>query len=835
MAKQEFVSVDEDRIIFNKKITRRKFLKGTAAAAATLAVSGVGGTVLKALAEDEGSPAKAVEEKVFQGVCRCDCGGGCHMNVHVRDGKVVKTSKIEAEDPLHTRICQRGLTHAQRIYAPDRVKYPMRRVGERGEDKWEQLTWDEAVEYICSKWKSYIDQYGNTSVMYTYGAGSYCYDWYYTMRLFFALGSTSVFQSYDQAGLYTAATLVTRGIYLHGNAPDDVLKSKYLFCWGANETVANQCKWAITQSAMLDHGAKLIVIDPNFTAAASKADLWVPIRPGTDAALAMAMTKIIIDEGLQDTDYLLKGTVAPFLVKESDGLFLRLSDLGRAEKGALAGALSLAGAASTSATSAEGEDKIVVIDKDGNVDEPAKIAEPMLSGTYTLQDIKVTTAYDLLLERIAEWTPEKASEFCDIPVDTIIKLAHMYAEGPSTNIVNYGIDHWGNGAGAYHALYTMAFVAGQFAKPGASFQGGQGGAAMGVGGSLGAAIFPQGARPGPQVHFSQLPDLVKTGKYGDIPITPKSLYCVVGNPVQNHADTNATLEALDGIELIVVADFIMSDTAKYADIVLPVTHWFESTTCNTFVTPFARLSEKAIEPLYEAKNDIEIVNLLGQGMGIGDKMIFDVESFHTVIFQNPVAESLGLSWEALKEKKNIRIAPQEYIFGADYKLTTPTGRAEFYLENPMPNTYYGQQFDRKNVSLPRWEKPLEAWPDNPLFEKYPLILMSMRDKFKAHSQFQRNPWLVELRPEPTLEINPIDADARGIKHNDYVKVHNDRGYVVLKTVINPGVRPGVVITQKGWPRDQYKDGYYQTLTSRKTDPWCSNNSYFDTLCEVEKV
>jgi molybdopterin-containing oxidoreductase family molybdopterin binding subunit len=354
-------------------------------------------------------------------------------------------------------------------------------------------------------------------------------------------------------------------------------------------------------------------------------------------------------------------------------------------------------------------------------------------------------------------------------------------------------------------------------------------------GNLGPALYTPGAIPGSEVYMNQLPEIVKNGKYGEQEYTVKSLYSFCGNPVQNHADSNAILEAFDKIELIIVADTVMNDTAKYADIVLPVCHWFETTTVNTFVTPYARISEKAIDPLYESKCDIDIANLLGQGMGLGDKMNLDVEAFHSIIFQNPIAESMGLSWEALKEKKNIRVAPDGYIFGANYTLTTPTGRAEFYLENPTPNAYYGQEFDRRKVALPRWEPPLEAWPDNPLFKKYPLILMSLRDKFKVHSQFERNPWLMELRKEPTLSINPVDAKERSIKQGDYVKVFNDRGYVVLKVTINAGIRPGIVVTEKGWPRDQYKDGYYQSLTSRKTDSFVSNNSFYDTLCEVEKA
>jgi molybdopterin-containing oxidoreductase family molybdopterin binding subunit len=840
MTKKEFVTFDEDRIIFDKKITRRKFLKVSAAAAAvtgaTLAVPGTGGTVLKALAKDEGAPAQAVQEQVFQGVCRPDCGGGsCPMNVHVRNGKVVKTSKIDAADPLWTRMCQKGMSHAQRIYAPERLKYPMRRTGARGEGKWEQITWEEAIDEITTKWKGYQKQFGNSSNMYGFGAGVLSPEQYYGMRLFMAMGSSYLAIPSDMDGLDMAALMVTRGQYLHGNSGDSILSAKNIFFWGANATNSMQSGWSVTQSAIFDHGAKAIVIDPNYTGIASKANKWVPIRPGTDAVMMMAMTKIIIDEGLQDTDYLTKGTVAPFLVKESDGKFLRLSDLGRAQKAAEGSTITLQGEASSNVVASEGNDAIVVRGKDGTVDKPGVVTDPVLSGTFTIQGFKVTTAYDLLVQRLAEYPPEKAAEICDVPVDTITELAHTFVDGPTTNFVDYGMDHWGNGYTGYYALYTLMFVAGQFGKWGTGMYGGQQ-ASMGSGTNIGAAIVsPRTIAPGPTIYSPYLPDVMETGKWDGQPVNIKSLYFWCTNPLHNHTDRQAMIKAIDKIEFFVVADQTMNNTSRYADIVLPASHWFEFESITTMITDYARISEKAIEPLYESKPDIEIANLLGAGMGLGDVMNMTIEDYLTAILDNDVAKSYGLSLEALRQKKNIKVQPPRFIMGENYTLPTPTGRAEFYLENIVPFGNNGQTLDPKLYSLTHWVPPLEAWHENPLFQKYPLTLMTHRDKFKVHSQFNDCSWLLELRPEPTLSINPVDAAARGIKHGDYVKVYNDRGYVVLKAVLHAGIRPGVVDTEAGWRSDKYKAGCYQDLTSRKQNPWMSNNGFFDTLCEVTKA
>jgi molybdopterin-containing oxidoreductase family molybdopterin binding subunit len=832
----------ENSNILKHRFSRRSFLKGSAAAVVTSAAlvsTGTGtGDLLSALAPNTAVAAasSAPDEKVYQCVCRGDCGGGtCHMNVHVRGGKVVKTSKIDAADPLYTRICQKGLSHPQRIYAPERLKYPMRRTGKRGEGKWERITWDEAINEICTKWKGYREQYGNSSIMYGTGAGTSSPEQYYYMRLFMAMGASSLYEAYDMGGLYLAALMVTRGPYLHGNSGNSILSAKNIFFWGANATNSQQAGWAVTQSAIVDHGAKAIVIDPNYTLTASKANKWVPIQPGTDAVMMMAMTKVIIDEGLQDTDYLLKGTVAPFLVKESDGKFLRLSDLGRATKGQEGSSITLNGEASSNTVAGAGDDAIVVMGKDGTVDKPSLVKEPLLKGTFTIQGIKVTTAYDLLVQRLAEYPPEKAAEICDVPVETIKELAHTFVDGPTTNFVDYGMDHWGNGYCAYYALYTLMFVAGQFGKWGAGMYGGQQ-ASMGNGTNITAGVMSaRTITPGPTIYSPYLPDVMKSGKWGDQDVTIKSLFSYCGNPLMNHTDRKAMMEAIDKIDLFIVADQTMNNTSRYADIILPTPHWFEFETLTTVVTDYARINEKAIDPLYESKTDVDIANLLGKGMGLSDVMNMTGEQYLRTILENPVAKSYGLTLDTLRKEKNIRVQPPKFIFGENYTLPTPTGRAEFYQESVVPNASFGQMLDQKQYSLTHWIPPLEAWHENPLFQKYPLILMSHRDKYKVHSMFTDCSWLTELRTEPTLSINPVDAAKRGIKNGDYVKAYNDRGYVVLKAVLHAGMRPGVVDTEKAWRTEQYKEGCYMDMTSRKQNPFVCNNGFFDTLCEVTKA
>ena len=256
----------------------------------------------------------------------------------------------------------------------------------------------------------------------------------------------------------------------------DLKNAKTILVWGANPVISQQQSAHFLLEAK-EQGAKLVVIDPTFNITASKADLFVPIVPGTDGALALGMMNIVVRENWIDVPFLKKSTVAPFLVKESDGNYLRLSDLGSLPAGA--------------------EDQMVVRSMDGKVGLPTEITDPVLEGTFTINGIKVTTAYSLLLKRIAEYPPEKASEICNIPVEQIEELTKIYANNkPSTIYSYFGVDHYVNGHYSMFAMYALAMITGNLGKPGAG---------CGMGETIGinfvnimGTLFPEGAT-GPSI------------------------------------------------------------------------------------------------------------------------------------------------------------------------------------------------------------------------------------------------------------------------------------------------------------------------------------------------
>jgi molybdopterin-containing oxidoreductase family molybdopterin binding subunit len=809
-------------------LTRRDFLKVSGATAAAAAV--VGGTrrpVLRSLEEISSNAKSAqMEEQIYAGACRGNCASGCFVNIHVRDGKVVQISMRDMPDPQYNRICVKGLTQMQRIYHPDRLKYPMKRVGERGEGKFERITWDEAITTITDKWKSYTKEFGKESFAISWGSGSYgalsgqafgCP----TNRLLNVAGCAYIPMTVDAAHGHVAGYAVGWGLYFTHNEPKDLKNAKTILIWGSNPVISQPHVMHFIMEAR-EQGTKVIVIDPIQNITASKADDFVPIRPGTDGALALAMMNIVVREGWIDTTFLKKATVAPFLVKETDGKYLRLSD---------------------TKTLAQGDtDQFYVSDKDGNIGLVADIADPVIEGSFEYNGVKVNTAYSLLLKHIADYTPKKAADICNIPVEKIEELARIYATNtPSTIYMYFGIDHYINGHYNIFPIYALAMITGNMAKPGA---------ACGMGEVLPFFInfagtgYPKGAT-GPAINLP-LPEMntvMDEHKSGTKDITLKGAYFTHINHLSNAAQRQGTIDWMKKLDFVAVADMNMNETARYADILLPVAHWFEvKDLFACFGThPYMLLQEKAVEPPYECKSDFEITKLIAEKMGWGEQFQFTEEEYMDLWLDTDFARSMNLTRENIEKEKALKCLPGDnFVFAEGGVFGTPTGRAQFYNETPAPGSNYDARFWNKKMDVelerwPTWVKPYEAWHENPLHDKYPYILISEHVKFRTHSQWWDVPTLLELDPEPIVKFNSVDAAKYRIRKGDKVKLFNDRGSVVMTAAIHQGVQPGVLLAPKGWEKQQFIDGHFSDLTNHDMNPVCANSGFFDVLVGVEKL
>lgn len=806
---------------------RRAFLKGSAAALGVAALAGAGCAPKQEL---ENTNIEAYPTEIddptehYFGVCRGNCFGGCALDISVRDGKVVATDAAKLPDEKYMRICQRGHSHLQRIYDPERVKTPLRRVGERGSGEWEQITWDEAINEIATKWKQYQQESGPESIAFMAGSGNFgVWGTHYANRLRDKMGATNAQFCYDNCYFHAGIHVEGVGDGFNANEIADIVNAKVVVLWGANPAVAQPQNWHFIMDAK-DAGAKIVVIDPNYTVSAAAADLWIPIRPATDAALLMAMINICVEKNLLDEHAIKNLSVGPFLVKESDGKFLRQSDLGVEVK--------------------EGEqDAFIVMGTDGKFGTTEEIADPVYEGSYEVKGIQVTCAFTRLVDSCKEWTVERAAELCDISAETIVEFTEMYAAGPSSIYQGFGPDHYVNGERAYFTQIALAAITGNIAKPGATC--GYDWTYAGLMKYVKTALMtPEGAMPGATVVTPDMMEIIKNGKVADRPINLRSLYIWVSNPVANQTDHNSWIELFNMLDLVVVVDMRMGDTANYADIVLPCVHWFESEEIMPQTSPYLLIQEKAVDPLYESKTDVEIVNMLGQAMGYGDDFNLSVEDYLRGVLGGELAVKDNITLDRLREEHAINIMGGDpyYIHGGSGTFRTSTTRLNFYYESPAPYIVYGQEFDAERNRLPYWEPPAEAWPEtvggfeaNPLAKKYPIVFTTERNKMKCHTQFGHNPWLLEIYDEPVLRINPADAEARGIADGDYVRAYNDRGDCVFKAVFHDGCRPGMVIAPKGWEEDQFKQGHYNNLTSRAFNPFTPNNCFFDVLIEIEKA
>ena len=805
--------------------TRRSFIRGAAVLTAAGALVGCSPKT-RDLEETDEKQQEAPETQIFSGVCRGNCAGGCFLNIHVRDGQVVRTSAREMPDPQYNRICMKGLSHPHRIYSAERLQYPLRRTGERGDDQWERISWDEAMGEIAEKWNGYVEEFGPASVGLFTGSGNYglvngMSTGGVTSRFLAASGIAYLNQTVDAAANFATSRLLGMGYYSSGNEPADMLNARTILIWGANPAISQIQNMHFLMEAR-DNGTKLIAIDPMLSQTAARSDQWIPVRSGTDGALALGMMNYIVEQGWQDLDFLREHSVAPCLVKESDGKFLRQADLDGTE---------------VSAEDAKNAATALVMGADGATGVVGTVADPQLEGTFEVNGIKATTAYPLLLERIAEYPVSRAAEITGVSEDLIRDVAEQYAcNTPSSIYTFFGIDHYWNGHWSQGCLGTLAILTGNVGKPGAfcAFQ-------ECLGSGLGNAVLasPEGA-PGQAAKYNA-PFLTKAfdeGEYAGEPFNLKMAMFSHTNAVTNMADRNDTLSWMNRCEFLVGADMVMTDTMRYCDIVLPVAHWFEKE--DVFVSyathPFCLYQEKAVEPAFESRADIDIFNELAERVGCGDIFKITTEEYLEQMFRTPQAQAMGADLATLKEKKAVRQAGEEgeaYVYGEGGVFATTSKLAELYVENPVGSNPYTEGWDLAKEHLAYWEPALQVG-DEERRKTYPIQLLSEHSRFRTHTQWFEADMLKEIDTEPFIKLSPTDAATYGIQTGDQVRAYNELGSVVLTAQINPGLPQGMATCPKGWEAHEFIEGSFTELFTKEGNPFCSNQAYFDCTVAIEK-
>ena len=825
----------------NHQLTRRSFLKTTGAVAGAAAV----GATVKLGSVDPITTAHAdgdAKETVISTSCRSNCFQRCLLNAHVVDGKVRYMSRGDYPEDIYSGCCLKGLTVHERAYSPTRIQYPMRRVGERGGGEWERISWDEAITEIADTFAKIRNEYGKTAIAFDTGSGNYSsINGSSGVKVLFAkaLEATILNVCYDQAFGYGTDRVIGGGVWQFSNEPKTMLDSRHILVWGANPVSTQPQTYRLIRFAK-ERGAKITCIDPMFSSTAARADEYIPIRPGTDVLVSLAILNEIVSNDAIDEQYVKAYTTAPFLIRKDNGLIFRRSDIEGGEKASERTAVAL------NAPSSMADDPAYVWDSQS--DELALSTEcvaPALEGEFEIDGVAVETVYSGLKKHVAEYTVARATEASRIPEETIRELARRYAEeGPIFLYSIYGIDHYRNGHLFSQTMAVLHALTNNISRPGSSV-GGSGGVLLAKLPVNSAILNPASGKAGymglPQC---DLANVLVSGKHNGKDFPVKALFLACSNAMSNYAEQQRWFDdILPNLDYIVTCDTEFTDSARYSDIVLPVAFWTEVTdvSVSNYANPFVSFAGKAMEPLHEAKPDSEIFALIAEKLGLGDDVpLRSSEEWVEMLLDSDGLREMGITYETLKEKKAFRgVASEDQPMirgfgGAPFP--TPSGRAELYKERPLPRVDFGQDWEAAAEAerFPSFRPPTENYHENGLKEKYPLSYLTTHERWRVHTQWFAVKTLQELDTEPLVYLSPEDAEERGIADGDAVEVFNDRGSMAIKAVVSDACPPGVLNIPKGWQRNQCIEGGYQCMTGSESDPMSVNFAYFDALVDVRK-
>ncbi len=711
--------------------------------------------------------------------CPHDCGGRCVLKAHIRDGKVVRIESDTGSEP-QLRACARGRAYRRRLYSPDRLTRPLIRRGERGEGRFEPISWDDALGETASRLIAAKKKHGPESIMYiaySGNTGTFLHNQLAVFRLLSMFGGfTPIWGSASFWGSLFSSEK-TYGTVVAGHTPDDIENARLIIMWGWNpaETV-QKTNTSLYLARAREKGTKIVAVDPRFTdSAAAFASQWVPIRPGTDTAMLLAMAYVMIKRKLYDRDFLDACTVG----------FDRFQEY-------------VLGAADGQPKTPEWAAGITGVPA-GTIDELARQYATVKPAKLLTLGAPGRSAFGEQFHRAAA------------------TLAAM-----TGNVGIYGGDPAGFGLPAV----------------GLRPEAGTGLINRRMTGNL-----PEGARQRPAIHITRIWDAILKGTRGGYPADISMAYITNGNPVNQFMNTNKAVQALSKLDSIVIHEQFMTPTARYADIVLPVNTQFERNDIIRPWQggPYCIYMKKAVEPLRETKSDLEICMGLAKKLDIEHYSDFTEEEWLKNFWEaaQDMTDSKPLpDYETFKKEgvHKIPVSGPSIAFEKqredpeEHPFPTPSGKIEIYSQS------IAEKNDPELPPLPTYIPPWEG-PADPLAQKYPLQLITTHSKRRIHSNMDNIDWLRELEPHK-IWINTEDAQARNIADGDRVSVFNDRGTVSISAKVTQRIMPGVVSMGQGaWfspdKRGVDRGGCANVLLKDAHSPagsFCSNTC----LVQVEK-
>ena len=679
---------------------------------------------------------------IVKAVCPHDCPDTCSMLVTVEDGRATRV----AGDPDHPVtqgfLCTKVAKYLERTYHQERLLHPQIRTGAKGEGRFRRASWDEALSLVAENLQRVIDQHGAQAILpYSYaGTMGLIHGESMDRRFFHRIGA-SLLDRTICASAGTEALNVTYGTRM-GPDPEDVVHAKLIVLWGTNTLTSNPHLWPFVRKAKAN-GATTICIDPLRTRTASASDEHIAIRPGTDAALALAMMHVLFRDGLEDRDYLRE----------------------------------------------------------------------------------MTLGWEALRERVLEeYAPERVAKICRIDARTIESLATRYGTVRPTFIrLNYGLQRHAGGGSAVRAISILPAITGAWEDAG-------GGATLSTSGTFSSLdtaslarkdLIRDGTRT---INMSRLGEALT--KTDDPPVQAIVVYN--SNPAAVAPDRENVVAGFRRDDLFtVVLEHFQTDTADYADVLLPATTQLEHEDLHkAYGHTYVMYNAKAIEPLGESLPNSEIFRRLAAKMNLDFPELreSDEEMMRTAL------RAMPFTLDELREAGSIRldIGSPHRPFARGTRLPTPSGKIE--IDSALAATH---GLDR----LPEYVPPYESEERDPeLVRRYPLALISPPAHSFLNSTFVNVASLRRAAGKPTLEIHAADAHARGIVAGARVSIFNDRGAFTAEAVITDRVRPGVVSAPSvWWPKLSADRTNANHTTSQAVTDIGGGATFYDNQVEVRPV
>lgn len=789
------------------KPSRRCFLKWSALAGTSAlsprALEWLPAGITSAAGLDQAS---AAGTRIVRAGCPShNCGGRCLLTLHITDGVIVRIDTDDRpSDSIQApqlRACIRGRAYRGRQYHADRLLHPLRRTGPRGSGTFERVSWDEALDKVASELIRIRKTYGNAALLVPYGTGSYnqTNGRQTALRLMNLFGgSLGQYNNYSWACMATA-TATVYGTTVTGNQRQDWINSKYILMWGWNPS---EMRDGTNTEYFLRHargkGARIVCIDPRMTlSAVALADEWIPIRPGTDAAMMSAMAHVMIAEGLYD---------AAFVKTHCVGF------------------------------------------DDSQMPPEARGAESYKD--YVLGTRDKTPK-----------TPAWAEGITGVPRATIARIAREYATTrPGVLYQGYGCQRRAYGEQVVRAGCVLAALTGNVGIPGGwasglGLQAPDGGPLWNV---FPAGPNPVKASI-PTFLWTEAvarPDALGPAQglrgAGRLDTGVRLIHAVASNALINqHANINRTSRILGDerlVEFLVVQDNFLTPTARFADIVLPACTQFETWGVEDGwkYGDEVLLMPKLVDPPGEARSDYRICSEIARRLGIFDTYTEGRDERGWVewsLDQLRKARYAGLptlpAFEAGNAGVHAMPVTEPAVALTDFRqdpakhpLDTPSGKIEIFSA--------ALHALGKPEEVPPVPKYIQEWesPFGPEARKYPLQAVGHHSLARVHSTMAGVALLEEAFPQRAF-LNPIDAAARKIANGDDVLVFNDRGRMLIRCRVTRRIMPGVVAIPQGawWKPDAQgvdRGGSINVLTSERWTPLAFGNAQHTIMVEVRK-